>query len=105
MHGFVLANYTLMQHIGQAQQLFALALDQLRHGDARPAGHDAGDLLIGHAVTQQAGFLLFLGNFFLGFQLTLQLRQLAVLQLASLGVVAGAGSLFDFRLGRFNVST
>ena len=105
LHSLVLADDALMQHVRQAQQLFALALHQLSHRDAGPAGHDAGDLLIGHAVTQQAGFLLFLGNFLLGFQFTLQLRQLAVLQFAGLGIIAGTGSLFNLRLGVFNVST
>ena len=83
-HGFILADDAFVQHIGQAQQLFALALDQLFDRDAGPAGHDAGDLLVGHAVAQQALLLLLVGELFFGFQLALQLRQLAVLQLAAL---------------------
>ena len=105
LHGLVLADNALMQHVRQAQQLFALALHQLSHRDAGPAGHDAGDFLIGHAVTQQAGFLLGISDFFFLFQLFLQVGQLAVLQLASLGVVAGAGSFLNFSLCTFYVST
>ena len=92
-----------MQRVRQAQQLLALALDELRDRDARPARHDAGDLVVGHAVTQQTGFLLLLGDLFLGFQLFLQAGQLAVLQFAGLGVVAVAGGLFNLGLGRFHV--
>ena len=102
LHGFVLTDHALVQHVRQTQQLFALALDQLGNGDARPARHDAGDFLIGHAVTQQAGFLLFGGDFFFLVQLLLQGGQLAVLQLACLGVIAGAGGFFNFRLGGFH---
>ncbi|CDC30491.1 putative uncharacterized protein [Faecalibacterium sp. CAG:82] len=66
------------------QQLLALALHQLLHGDAGPAGHDAGDLLVGHTVTQQAVLFLLVGQLLFGFQLFLQLGQLAVFQLGGL---------------------
>ena len=66
------------------QQLLALTLHQLLHRDAGPAGHDAGDLLVGHTVTQEAVLLLLVGQLFLRFQLFLQLGQLAVFQLSSL---------------------
>ena len=88
-----------MQHFGQAEQLFALALHQLLHRDAGPAGHNAADLFGRHAVTQQALLLLVGSNLFFGFQLALQVGQFAVLQLTSLGVIAVAGRLFNFGLG------
>ena len=83
-HGLVLTNDSLVEHIVQMQQLLALALHQLFHRDAGPAGHDPGDLLIGHTVTQEAVLLLLVGQLFLCFQLFLQLGQLAVFQLSSL---------------------
>ena len=94
-----------MQHVGQMQQLLPLALHQLFHRDAGPAGHDAGDLLVGDAVPQQAGLLFLIGQLLLGFQLFLQAGQLAVLQFTCLGVVAGAGGLFDLGLGGFHLGT
>ena len=92
-----------MQHVGQAQQLLALALHQFLHRDAGPAGHDAGDFLVGHAVAQQAALLLLGGQFLLLGQLFLQVWQLAVLQLAGLGVIAVAGGFFDLGLGGFHL--
>ena len=105
LHGLVLTDDPLMQRVRQAQQLFALTLDQLGDRDTGPTGHDTGDLIIRHTVTQQAGFLLLLGDFFFLLQLLLQGGQLAVLQLAGLGVITGAGSLFDFGLGGLHLGT
>ena len=88
-----------MEHIVQMQQLLALALHQLLHGDAGPAGHDAGNLFIGHAVAQQAVFLLGGGDLLLFFQLFLQLGQLAVFQLGGLVQVVFALGLLDGGIG------
>jgi len=99
LHSLVLADDPLMQRVRQAQQLLALAFDEFRHRDTGPTGHDAGDFVVSHTVTQQARLLLLLGDFFFLFQLFLQGRQLAVLQLAGLGVITGAGGLLDFGLG------
>ena len=42
------------------QQLLALALHQLGDRNARPAGDDSRDFLLGHAVAEQAVGALFL---------------------------------------------
>ena len=67
-HGLVLTDDSLVEHIVQMQQLLALALHQFLHRDTGPAGHDAGDLLVGHTVTQEAVLLLLVGQLFLRFQ-------------------------------------
>ncbi len=84
-----------MQRILEVQQLFALALHQLRDRNARPATDDTCDFLLGHLVAQQAVLALRLfGDGFLCRQLLLQLRQLAVLQLGCLvQVVLALGTL------------
>ena len=53
-HRLVLADHPLVQHLVEAQQLLALALHQPRDRDARPAGDDLGDLVLGHLLAQQA---------------------------------------------------
>ena len=98
-HGLVLADDSLVQHVIQMQQLLAFALHQLLHRDAGPAGHDAGNLLVGHAVTQQAVLFLGSGDLFFLFQLLLQLGQLAVLQLGGLVQVVLPLGLFDIGVG------
>ena len=93
--GLVLADHALVQDALQAQQLLALALHQLGDRNARPAGHDPGDFLLGHAVAQQAVLpAALLRQLFLLRQLLLQLRQPAVLQLGGLvQVVLALGAL------------
>ena len=41
------------ERLFHAQQLFLLAFEHLGDGNAGPLGHDFGDLLVGHLVTQQ----------------------------------------------------
>ena len=66
------------------QQLFALPFHELRHGDACPAAHDAGDLLLRHTVVQQSGILFRRRRAgLLLLQLLLQRGQTAVFQLGS----------------------
>ena len=97
LHGLLLPDDPLVQDALETQQLFALALHQLFHRDAGPAGHNAGDLLVGDPVAQKVilrgtggfGLVLLLG------QLLLQLGQAAVFQLGSLVEVV-------FPLGLFN---
>ena len=96
--GLVLADHTAVQDILQVQQLFPLALHQLGHRDAGPPRHDAGDLLLGYTVPQQA--VLPVGGFALLFgllQLLLQLGQPAVLQLG--GTVQVVAVLRHLNLG------
>ena len=103
LHGFVLADDPLMQRVRQTEQFLAFAFDELGDRDAGPAGDDVRNFFFRYAVTKQAGFLLCLGQLFFFLQLLLQGGQLAVLQLTGLGVVAGAGRLFDFGLGGFHL--
>ena len=95
----LLADHPPVQHVGQVQQLFPLAFHQFFHRDAGPARHDAGDLLVGDAVPQQAGLLLFSGQFFFGGQLLLQLGQAAVFQLGGLVQVVLPLGLLDGGIG------
>ena len=44
-HSLVLADDAALQHFLQVDELFHLALHHLGHGDARPGGHNGGDLL------------------------------------------------------------
>ena len=103
LHGLVLADDPLMQRVRQAEQLLAFAFDELGDRDAGPAGDDIRNFFFRYAVTKQAGFFLCLGQLFFFLQLLLQGGQLAVLQLTGLGVVAGAGRLFDLGLGGFHL--
>ena len=90
---FVLADYPLMKHLGQPQQLLPLAFHQLAHRNARPPGHNPGDLLLGDLIPQQRGlvgaFLFGLGQFFL------QLGQLAIFQFGRPGQIIFALGLLD----------
>ena len=87
------------------QQLLAFALHQLFYRDAGPACHDAGDLLIGHAVTQQAVLLFGGSHLFLFGQLLLQLGQLAVFQLGGLVQVVLALGFLDGGIGLLDLLT
>ena len=88
LHGLVLADDALVQHLLEAQQLLLLALHQPGHGNARPLGDDLGDLLLGDLLLQQraplAALLLQRGEF------ALELRQAAVAELGELVEVVGA---------------
>ena len=55
--GLVLSDDAAVQALIQVQELLAFALDQLGDGDTGPALDDLGDLLLRHAVAEQA-FLL-----------------------------------------------
>ena len=103
LHGLVLTDDPLMQRVRQAEQLLAFAFDELGDRDTGPAGDDVRNFFFRYAVTKQAGFFLGLGQLFFFLQLLLQGGQLAVLQLTGLGVVAGAGRLFDLSLGGFHL--
>ena len=104
-HGLVLTDDPLVQHIVQMQQLLAFALHQLFYRDAGPACHDAGDLLIGHAIAQQAVLLLGGSHLFLLGQLLLQLGQLAVFQLGGLVQVVLALGFLDGGIGLLDLLT
>ena len=103
LHGLVLADDPLMQRVRQAEQLLAFAFDELGDRDAGPAGDDVRNFFFRYAVTKQTRFFLCFGQLFFFLQLLLQGGQLAVLQLTGLGVVAGAGRLFNLGLGGFHL--
>ena len=46
--GFVLPHHALVQHLLQLQHPLALVLGEAGDGDARPAGHHLGDVLLAH---------------------------------------------------------
>ena len=95
--GFILADDTAVQLVLEMEELFALAFHKLGHGDTGPAADDPGDFLFGDLIPQEAVFAAaFLGNGFFLFQLLLQLRQLAVLQLGGAVQIVGALRLLDF---------
>ena len=82
-HALVLAHHPFVEHIIQMQGLAALALRQFCHGNSRPLGYNPGNFILSNALMNQAQILApYLG--LLGFQLLLQLRKSAVLQLRRL---------------------
>ncbi len=83
LHALVLANDPLVQLVGQMQRLVTLALVQLRHRNSRPAGNDAGNLLVRHGLVHE-GHLLFPHAFLFLVQLLHKLRETAILQLGGL---------------------
>ncbi len=58
LHGLVLADHPLVQALLHLDQLLDLALHQLRHRDAGPAGDDLGDVLLGDLLGQQRAGLV-----------------------------------------------
>ncbi|KWT97198.1 hypothetical protein APY03_1758 [Variovorax sp. WDL1] len=99
--GLVLADHALVQLVLHLQQLVALALHQLGHGDAGGTRHHLGNLLGAHLGAQERGSAgLALGGLgVLGLlQALLQAGQLAVLQLGNLVEVALAGEFGNLEL-------
>ncbi len=94
-YGLVLTDHPLVQDLVQAEQLVALALLEPVHRDARPAGDDGGDLLLGdHLAQQPAPALLLRQPFLLDAQATLQLGYPAMTQLGGeFEVVVALGAL------------
>ena len=110
LDGLILADDPLMQRLVQVQQLFPLAFHELCHRDARPLGHDRGDLLLGHGVAQHRGRLALLGELFGLFKLPLQRGQVGVFQprgrlvfIAALGAFDLGVHLFDLALEALDV--
>ena len=64
LHGLILADNGLMQHLIKIQKLLALALKQLRDGDARPLCDDAGYLLLCDGIVHHAAGLALLAELF-----------------------------------------
>ena len=54
LHRLVLADHPLVEHLVEAEDLLPLALLEAVHRDARPPGHDGGDLVGGDDLTEQA---------------------------------------------------
>ena len=93
----VLAHHPPVEDFVEMQQLFALALQELRYRDARPPGHHLGDLVLAHVVTEER-MLLLGGLALLTFQLLLELGELAVLQSRGLVQVVLVLRLLDLLL-------
>ncbi|CAI09933.1 hypothetical protein ebB234 [Aromatoleum aromaticum EbN1] len=87
-HRLVLADDALVQPLFHLQQLLALALHHLADRNARRARHDFGDLLGADLGAQQLELALAAAGRFGRLQLRLELRELAVLQLGELVVLA-----------------
>ena len=87
--GFLLTDDALVQFLLEVEQLLLLALQHTVHGDARPAGHDLGDVLgrDGFRDDRVLDGGLFGGELF---DALLRLGELAVADLRDLAVVAGA---------------
>ena len=79
-HGLVLADDAPVQLVLQVQGLGALALRQLADRDPRPAGDDAADLVLRHAVADQ-GQVVALQRVLLLLQFLAEGGQFTVLQL------------------------
>ena len=94
LHRFVLADDALVQDLVEPEQLVALAFHQAGDGDASPARDDLGDLALGDLFLQQPLTRRVGEGRLAGFQLPLQLRQAAVLELGGAVEVVLA-----FRLG------
>ena len=89
-----------MQLVGEVQEFFDLAFEQLGDGDAGPAADDLGDVLLVHFFFDEAVGPLLLGQvFLLNLELTFQLVELAELQLGRLGIVIRTLGLLDLDLG------
>ena len=96
-HGLALSDDARGEHLLHVQQLLALALDELRHGDARPLGDDLGDLLAVDFLLDHRGAVgLSLAERILGgLELLLELAQLAVLDARRALEVAAALGLVE----------
>ena len=100
--GLFLAHHALVQLGFHLQELVFLALHHLGHRNTRGTAHHLGDFFGAHLRTQQAVGLggailaLFLGLGFL--ELTLQIGQLAVLQLGDLVEIPLALEFLDLQL-------
>ena len=83
------------------QELFALALDEPRHGDARPARYDGGDLLLGDGVVHHGALLLLLRRLHRVGELFLQSRKLGVLESGRGLILIAQLRVFDVRVELF----
>ena len=100
VHGLVLAHHALVQLLLQVHELRHLALHHLLHGDARPRGHDLGDLVVGHLLLQDgAVLLLHIQRLFGVVQAALQVGDAGVADLGRLHQVALARGALLFELG------
>src|SRR4029077_8321592 len=94
---FVLADDALMQPLLHPNQLLDFAFHQPAHGDAGPLADDRGDVLLVDLLLQHAMAFLQLGQPRLSlFDLLLELRHAAVLQLRRFLIIARALRALDF---------
>ena len=102
-HGLVLTHDAGLEIIGQAEDLLALAFEELAHGHAGPAGDDFGDLFGRDGLAEETGGglrrALELGD------VLLELGDGAVTELGDFLQLAGALGLGHVGLGVFELST
>ncbi len=106
--GFILTHYALVQLLLEVQQLVALGLHHLRHGDSRPTGYHLGYIvLIDFLLDQAVAVVHRVQGFLCGADVRLGLLDLAVTYFGDLAVVAFAFGHFGLVLhlldGRFLV--
>ena len=96
-HRFILADHSLVQTTLHPDQLLPFALQHSAHRDARPRGHYAGDIVLGHFLAEQATPVLFMNRRLGCCQFLFQLRNAPVLNLCGHRQIARA-------LGRFLIA-
>ena len=101
-HGFILSEHPALQHALHAQQLVALAFKHFGDGNARPARHHLGDLLLADLVAQQGP----LGAFDrLGLSQSLfKCRQPSVLEFRHARQIPRAARSLQVELHLFNIA-
>ena len=97
--GFVLADHALVQLVFEVQQLLHLAFQQSGDGNAGPAAHHFGDVLLVHFLLDEAAFGA-VGRGARGFllQLAFEGHQLAVFQFGGAVEVVLALGVLDLDL-------
>ena len=86
------------------QELFALALDEARHRDTRPARDDGGDFLLGNGVVHHGVLLLLLRGFHGLGELFLQRGQLGVFEPGRRFILVAQLRVFDVRVELFDLA-
>src|SRR5262249_5640546 len=99
-HRLVLADHAAVEMLFEVDELLTLALDELRDGDAGPAGDDLGDVLLVDLLLQQApAAVVARGEARLVVrEPLLELRELAVAELGDLVQIVLPLRLLDLEL-------
>ena len=95
LNGLVLADDGLMQHLIEVQKLLALALEQLRDGDARPLCDDARYFLLGDGIVHHAAGLALLAELFGLLELLFKRGQIGIFEPCSRLILVAKLRVFD----------